>query len=151
MGDFGPETTGSRMVSIVVLLKGVDLFRDVRPESLQRLSEHVDLVHFAAGATLVARGQGDPGVFLPLQGTVVQGIGGRVRVLQPGDLVGAELLADGSTVAGDAVARTDVKCLRFEPGALASLLEAEPQVLRKVVGRLASNLLAAGSAGPAKR
>ena len=117
------------MAARVEDLQAIPLFAQLEPEALQHLAETAKDVDVPAGQPLTQPGSPGSGMFFICDGTVEVEARESVRQLGPGDFFGElALLTEGGTRTARVRARTDVRCIAFDPVGFENLVREHPDI-----------------------
>jgi CRP-like cAMP-binding protein len=106
-----------------------DVFRFLRPEQVDAISERAERVRLAAGATVYERGANPDHVYTVLDGEVTLrlpakgGLSVVIDQLGPGDMFGSCVCFQSDAYALTAQCTRDSELLRIESGALKRLMD----------------------------
>jgi CRP-like cAMP-binding protein len=116
------------------VLSVVPLFSGFSKRDLNRLAGETDVVSFTAGTPVVEEGMLGATMFIVLSGEakVVRG-SRRLSTLRPGDFFGEVALLDGAPRSATVVADTHLVAIRLYRRTLLRLLEAQPDLARKIL------------------
>jgi CRP-like cAMP-binding protein len=116
------------------VLSVVPLFSGFSKRDLNRLAGETDVVSFTAGTAVVEEGMLGATMFIVLSGEakVVRG-SRRLSTLRPGDFFGEVALLDGAPRSATVVADTHLVAIRLYRRTLLRLLEAQPDLARKIL------------------
>jgi CRP/FNR family cyclic AMP-dependent transcriptional regulator len=131
----------------IEMLRQVPLFSSCSQSELRQIAGLGTPVPIAAGRRLTVEGQPGREFFLVLEGRARCEVGGRHAAdFVPGDFFGELALLDGGPRSATVVAETDMEVLVLDAREFASLLQAAPSILRKVLATLAGRLRLANAA-----
>jgi CRP/FNR family cyclic AMP-dependent transcriptional regulator len=131
----------------VEMLRSVPMFAGCSRGELRQIASLGTPVPVAAGRRLTVEGQPGREFFLVLEGWARCEVGGRhAATFGPGDFFGELSLLDGGPRSATVVADTDMEVLVLDAREFASLLQASPSILRKVLATLAERLRLANAA-----
>jgi CRP/FNR family transcriptional regulator, cyclic AMP receptor protein len=128
----------------VPVLAGVPLFASLSRRHLKRVASLARTRRFAAGTSIVRRGDAGSAFFVLLDGGArVVVPKGRSRRLRAGDFFGEMALLDESPRSADVVADGEVLAMTISCRAFRKLLRSEPAIAQELLRTLAARLRAA--------
>jgi CRP/FNR family cyclic AMP-dependent transcriptional regulator len=120
-----------------LLLRQLDLFRDVPPDIVERLASHVRVSHFAPGQQIFEKGDAALGLFRALS---PNGSGIVLNLIGFGEIFGEIGLLDGNTRSADAIAFTECQLLAIDGRDFNAALSGNPTMALKVLSLVSSRL-----------
>lgn len=147
---------GRTMADRVTLMRRIDLFASLPDERLQALAAGLVPRLFAAGDTVVRRGEAGASMFVLMEGLLEvrtevtgRGAGQPLAVIQPGEFLGEMSLLTGEPRMATVVAITEAMTWEITKAQMEPLLRSDPPlagVLARVLAeRQAKNALAHGT------
>jgi CRP-like cAMP-binding protein len=124
------------------VLGTLPLFVSVPRRHLRRLAEVARDTRFAAGSTIVRKGERGEDFYVLVEGTasIVRGSGLPAISIGPGSYFGEMSLIDGEQRSATVVAKTDLVCLKLSQAPFSKMLRSEPEIalamLRELAGRI---------------
>ena len=120
-------------------LRAIPLFRELSKQELQRVSQLMTALEIPAGQQLITQGDVGREFMIIVEGTAAVRRGGRkVAEVGPGDFLGEVSVLAGTPRNADVVATSDMVVEVLTAGELASLLDENARITRKIlVGALA--------------
>ena len=115
-------------------LRAIPLFRELSNQELQRLSRLMTAVEIPAGHQLITQGDVGREFMIIVEGTAaVRRSGRRVAEVGPGDFLGEVSVLAGTPRNADVVATSDMVVEVLTAGELASLLDENARITRKIL------------------
>lgn len=125
----------------ILLLKSVDMFRDISGEDISRLIQISREVEFRAGTPVFHSGDEGHELFILLAGEISIERGGRhLATLKRGDFLGEMALLDNEPRSADATTVTDCKLLSIGQQGFFDVLSGRPEILRAILKLLSARL-----------
>jgi CRP-like cAMP-binding protein len=121
-------------------LSAIPMFADLASEDLDAVLQLGQPVSFAAGESIVEKGQVGDAMYVVLSGTAEVDVGGRSHTLRSGDFLGEMALLSSKKRMATAKAAEPVEALRIDAAGFRAFLLERPSIavamLRTLVERL---------------
>jgi HEAT repeat protein len=134
-----PITTMER----ILLLRGVELFREIAPQELEWVARLCTVMHFAPGERFISQGDGSDGLYVLVAGEVEVSKDhvGVVNVCQAGDVIGEMGALANQVRAASCTARVETTALHIDQTDFWDLLERSSSLSTSVIRVLIPRLL----------
>ena len=134
-----PITTMER----ILLLRGVELFREIAPPELEWIARLCTIVHFAPGERFIAQGDDSDGLYILVTGAVEVSKDdlGVVNVSKAGDVIGEMGVLAKQMRAANCTARDETTALHIDQTDFWDLLERSSTLSTSVIRVLVPKLL----------
>ena len=134
-----PITTMER----VLLLRGVDLFREIPAQELELIARLSTVVHFAPGERFISQGEGADGLYILVAGEVEVSKNevGVVNVSKAGDVIGEMGVLGNQLRAANCKALVETTALHIDQTDFWDLLERSSLLSVSVIRFLVPKLL----------
>jgi len=138
-GNVMPITTIER----ILLLRGVELFREIPPQELEWIARLCTVVHFAPGERFISQGDGSDGLYILVTGEVEVSKDdvGIVNVSEAGDVIGEMGVLANQVRAANCMARVETTALHIDQTDFWDLLERSSTLSTSVIRVLVPKLL----------
>ena len=138
-----PITTMER----ILLLRGVELFREIAPQELEWMARLCTVMHFAPGERFISQGEGSDGLYVLVAGEVEVSKDdvGVVNMSQAGDVIGEMGVLANQVRAANCTARVETTALHIDQTDFWDLLERSSSLSTSVIRVLVPKLLSYSS------
>ncbi|MEO1096054.1 MAG: mechanosensitive ion channel family protein, partial [Cyanobacteria bacterium J06638_28] len=125
---------------IVDYLQSLPYFAEVEVSALETLALNAEIEYYGTGEQVLRQNELAPGLYIIQRGSATltfkdnQGVQQSVAEVSQGDFFGESVLMSGKTSAVSAVADNDLKVIRLEPAATASLFTERPLFAKQLDG-----------------
>jgi CRP-like cAMP-binding protein len=119
------------------LLRGVELFSELRPRQLREIGRSMKEHRYMAGRDVVTEGEAGIGFFVIAEGTAkVTVVGGEIRTLGPGDYFGEIALVADTGRTATVTASSDLTCWALTSWAFRPIVKSNPSIAWKLLKRM---------------